>query len=156
MPASTRPGDKLLVVTDEGAKLKITVPDGARVGDVLTFVFHKSDERKSQTRQRRFSTVVRRCEDSMTNKRKSLRARRSIDSGKENSMMEVEVPVGTRAGDVLEVMTPDGRLFSITVPEGTEPGMALVFALPSSPADLELAENLGALRDGHVLGEVAL
>jgi len=156
VPENTCPGDKLLVVTDEGAKLKITVPEGAHVGDILTFVFHNSNERKPQSRQRRFSTDVRRCEDSVTNKRKSLRARRSIVSGKENRMMEVDMPLGARAGDVLEVMTPDGRLFSITVPEGTEPGMALAFVLPRSHADLELAENLGALRDGHVLGEVAV
>jgi len=133
VPEHARPGDKLHVVTDNGDKLRITVADGARAGDTLTFV-HTRSGRKQQTQGRRFSTSGQRCDEAGKDTRKSLRARKVVggDGGKENSkLMEVDVPVGARAGDVLTVLTPNG-LVSLTVPAGADPGDTLEFMLPRS------------------------
>jgi len=183
VPEHARPGDKLHVITDNGDKLRITVADGARAGDTLTFV-HTRSGRQQKTQGRRFSTHGQRCDEAGKDTRKSLRARMVV-GGKENSkLMEVDVPVDARVGDVLTVLTPNG-LVSLTVPAGADPGDTLEFMLPRShqvdttataqrsvrkrPAEPavapaaaiassrdELETKAGALRDGHVIGEVTL
>lgn len=118
VPEACYPGDKLTVVV-EGTKVRIVVPDDAREGDILSFVHRKKAHRMP----------AKVGESPTKDRRNSLRARKSIDSGKENLMMEVDVPQSAKVGDLLKVMTPTG-LCTITVPEGAEPGHILTFVPP--------------------------
>ena len=128
IPSGCFPGDTL-VAEINGEKVKVKVPPGGRIGDVLTFVhtprprlystsslYYIGDRRSASMRQ-------------FPEGRASLVARRSVESGDDGPMMEVEVPEGALPGDLLKVTTPSG-LCSVPIPVGAVAGTILVFAPP--------------------------
>ena len=60
-------------------------------------------------------------------------------------LYEVLVPEGARTGDILDVVA-NGKEYTIEVPEGAEPGMALVFE--SRPKRADAAAPPSAAADG--------
>lgn len=52
--------------------------------------------------------------------------------------MEVEVPQGVRAGQVIGVTVPDGRQAALTVPEGSLPGSTLSLSFDPVAGTLSL------------------
>eukprot|EP00966_Prymnesium_polylepis_P157657 3643587-Prymnesium_polylepis.1 len=113
VPEDCRAGDIRMAIIG-GDRVKVTVPESAQPGDVLTFVHMPSSGRGRQRSSHRGSHP----------------GRQSIDAAENsNDLMEVDVPEGRQAGDALKVMTPSG-LCHITVPDGAEAGTTLMFHLP--------------------------
>jgi len=134
VPKGSVAGDKL-IISVEGSTLKLTVPDGVQPGDILTFLHKpkpptaKDMPKVPAARRRRFSASVP-WGATDGDRRKPLQARASVEQGKHGEkLLEVDVPPGCHAGDILKVGTASG-LCKLTVPEGTEAGTTLVFRPP--------------------------
>jgi hypothetical protein len=102
-PDGSGPGDLLIIEGPDGEDIEVVVPDGVGPGETFEYDLDAGTGTDVQDTSPGSSPTF------------------------ELELMTVECPVGSAAGDVLEVMSPRGQPMIVTVPDGVRPGDAFEF-----------------------------
>jgi hypothetical protein len=120
VPKNVRPGDKLVVSTDDGRTVEAVVPSGADEFYVRVPPSSDRDNSHQESRTRR-----------PPQPEASAQIPVSSNTQDDASLLLVHVPDGSRSGETIRVTTADGRIIEAVIPPG--PVKEFHVRLPTPP-----------------------
>ena len=126
IPDHASPGDVLELESDCGQMIEVVVPQGMEAGMTLTV----ESPTGRVINKEGFPEDLAPTDETAEKQDEELQ--KLQEENQQTTKIDILIPEGTCAGDVLEVESPTGQTIEVVVPDGAEAGMTLTVETPIS------------------------